>query len=61
MYAYLPSGCIFSKVGEGALEPVVDLVEAQLTIFGVENGLEKKEEKMASFGAWVPGREVIWN
>ena len=37
---YLPSSCVSPEVSEGALEPVVDLVQRQLLVRRFDDGLE---------------------
>lgn len=37
---YLPGGSVSPEVAEGVLEPVVDLVQRQLLVWGLDDGLK---------------------
>ncbi len=41
---YLPGSRVAPEVGEGALEPRVDLVQRQLSIWRLDDGLKKKKK-----------------
>lgn len=37
---YLPCGCVSPEIGKLSCKPVVDLIEGQLSIRGLQNGLK---------------------
>lgn len=41
---HLPRGCISPEIGKLPREPVVDLIESQLSIWGLQNGLKVSRE-----------------
>lgn len=42
---HLPCGCISPEIGKLPREPVVDLIESQLSIWGLQNGLKVRERE----------------
>lgn len=36
---YLPCGCVSPEIGKLSCKPVVDLIESQLSVWGLQNGL----------------------
>ena len=40
---YLPCGCVSPEIGKLSCKPVVDLVESQLSVWGLQNGLKDGE------------------
>lgn len=42
---HLPCGCISPEIGKLPREPVVDLIESQLSIWGLQNGLKVRERQ----------------
>lgn len=41
---HLPCGCIPPEIGKLPREPVVDLIESQLSVWGLQNGLKVSRE-----------------
>lgn len=41
---HLPCGCISPEIGKLPCKPVVDLVESQLSVWGLQNGLKASTE-----------------
>lgn len=39
---YLPCGCVSPEVGKLSCKPVVDLIESQLSVWRLQNGLKMK-------------------
>lgn len=44
---YLPCSCVSPEIGKLACKPVVDLIESQLSVWGLQNGLrtERRDTK----------------
>lgn len=40
---YLPCGCVSPEIGKLSCKPVVDLIESQLSVWGLQNGLRTGE------------------
>ena len=43
---YLPGGLILSKVSESGHKPLVDFIQSELSIWRVNDGLEKKQKSL---------------
>jgi len=41
-FLYLPCGCISPEIGKLSCKPVVDLIESQLSVWGLQNGLRMR-------------------
>lgn len=41
---HLPCGCISPEIGKLPCKPVVDLIESQLSVWGLQNGLKVSRE-----------------
>lgn len=53
---YLPCGCISPEIGKLSCKPVVDLVESQLSVRGLQNGLSMRGMGQ-KLGGDVDGRD----
>lgn len=42
---YLPCGCVSPEIRKLSCKPVVDLIESQLSLWGLENGLGTVRER----------------
>lgn len=41
---YLPCGRVSPEIGKLSCKPIVNLVESQLSVWGLQNGLKRKEK-----------------
>lgn len=39
VFLYLPCGCVSPEIGKLSCKPVVDFIESQLSVWGLQNGL----------------------
>lgn len=42
MCLYLPRGCVSPEIGKLPCKPIVNLVESQLSVWGLQNGLKER-------------------
>lgn len=45
MCLYLPCGCVSPEVGKLSCKPVVDFIESQLSVWGLQNGLRTGRDR----------------
>ena len=49
MSFYLPCGCVSPEIGKLPCKPVVDLIESQLSVWGLQYGLRTEREDTIRF------------
>lgn len=60
MCVYLPCGCVSPEIGKLSCKPVVDLIESQLSVWGLQNGLRTSRDSTKFTGEhrWREDEEV---